>query len=69
MDHRNNIDRFHCTICKFIKECNTLRSIKCIPKTKGTVFKNERNGMKKKSLDAHKLWVQRNRPRTGSVNL
>jgi exonuclease III len=71
LDHRQNIDIFHDMICNVINECSMVCNTACarIHKNKGVLWNNELNDLKKKSLNAHKLWVQCNRPRTGAINL
>ena len=60
---------FHRMICKVIDDCSMLCNTICIQKTKGAFWSNELSDLKKKSLDAYKLWIQCNKPRTGGINL
>jgi hypothetical protein len=57
-------------ICNIINECSVTCNQGYINthNHKGIVWNNELVNLKKKSLNAHKLWVQCNRPRTGVIN-
>ena len=69
VSHEKRIDVLHDIISNVVKEYSKICNIK--QKYAGTNFcwSKKLSELKQKALNAHKLWVQCNEPKTGPVNL